>query len=85
MPKAKGTSGGNPNPKRTPKVIAQTYKRVEGDPFYFQPLADKPLQIRMYQPVMDALEKMPPKERTLWLRKVIAETAIRELGVVLEH
>jgi|688.fasta_scaffold684481_1 hypothetical protein len=82
MPKKKGDKGGNPNPVRPPEVEAKVFSRKQDDPYPDVPLTKK-LQIWMYEPVVKELEKMSPSDRTLWLRKVITEAAIKELGVVI--
>lgn len=83
MPKKKGDKGGNPNPVRTLIVEALVFPRDSNDPYPDVPLTKK-LQIWMYAPVVERLNQMTQKERTLWLRKAIAEAAIRDLGVILE-
>lgn len=75
MSKKKGTPGGNPNPIRTP--------RNDKDPYPDVPLTKK-LQIWMYAPVVERLNQMTQKERTIWLRGAIARAAIEELGVKIE-
>lgn len=80
MPKKKGDKGGNPNPPQTPEFIASKIARTENDPYKDVPL-DKNLQIRLYVPVAAALNQMDSKERVIWVRRVITEAAIRELGV----
>ncbi len=83
MPKKKGDKGGNPNPVRPPEVEEKVFPRMDADPYPGVPMTKK-LQIWIYEPVADALEKMPQKERVLWLRRVITEASIKELGVQIE-
>lgn len=83
MPKKKGDKGGNPNPIRPPKVIEQVFPRMDADPYPDVPMTKK-LQIWIYEPVAEALEQMPQKKRVLWLRRVIAEAAVKELGVSID-
>lgn len=80
MPKKKGDKGGNPNPPKTPEFIAGMIARTENDPYKDVPLT-KNIQIRMYAPVADALDRMDSKERVVWLRRIITEAAVQELGV----
>ncbi len=80
MPKKKGDKGGNPNPPQTPEFIAGMIARTDNDPWTEVPLT-KNIQIRMYDPVVAALDQMDSKERVIWLRRIITEGAIRELGV----
>lgn len=80
MPKKKGDKGGNPNPVRPPKVEEKVFPRMDTDPYPGVPMTKK-LQIWIYEPVAEALEKMPQKERVVWLRRVITEAAIKELSV----
>lgn len=83
MPKKKGDKGGNPNPVRTPIVEGMVYVRDDKDPYPNVPLIKK-LQIWMYAPVVERLNRMTSTERTLWLRKAIADAAIRDLGVEIK-
>jgi hypothetical protein len=83
MPKKKGDKGGNPNPVRPPIVEGMVYIRNDKDPYPDVPMTKK-LQIWMYAPVVERLNQMPPTERILWLRKAIAEAAIKDLGVEIK-
>ena len=83
MPKKKGDKGGNPNPPTPPGFVAQMKVRSDDDPYRNVPLG-RNLQVRMYQPVIDALEELTSAERSVWLRRVVTEAAIHELGVKLE-
>ena len=68
--------GGNPKPKQRPAPRADntTY-----------PLSQVTTRIRLPQAVDDALAKLPTSaDRTTWLRKVIAEAAIKEFGITLQ-
>jgi hypothetical protein len=84
MPKKKGDKGGNPNPVRSPEVVEQVFPRMDDDPYPGVAMTKK-LQIWIYEPVAEALEKMPQNERVVWLRRVIAQAAIKELGVQISE
>jgi hypothetical protein len=70
-----GLKGGNlkARPKPAPRADNTTYK-----------LSQTTTRIRLPQAVDDALAQMPTSAaRTTWLRKVIAEAAIKEFGITL--
>lgn len=80
MPKKKGDKGGNPSPSQTPEFIAGQIARTDNDPYKDVPLT-KNLQVRIYEPVANALDQMESKARVVWLRRVITDAAVEELGV----
>jgi hypothetical protein len=79
MPKKKGDKGGNPEPVQTELFLAKQNKRVE-DLFSNEPLADKPLTIKLPQFVYDAIQALPKEEKVSWLRNLISVAAVERLG-----
>ena len=68
--------GGNlkARPKPAPRSDDTTY-----------PLSQTTTRIRLPQAVDDALASLPTSaDRTAWLRRVVAEAAIKEFGITLE-
>ncbi len=80
MAKKKGDKGGNPHPVQNQQLKAKRKQRVFNDPFPQEPLAAKPLSLRLYQFVSDALEEMPHDEKVATLRAIITNFAIEKLG-----
>lgn len=80
MPKKKGDLGGNPHPVQNQEFKAKRSQRVSRDPFPHEPLAEKPLTLKLYQFVADALKGMPKDEKVADLRELITQFAIKKLG-----
>lgn len=80
MPKKKGDLGGNPHPVQNQEFKAKRSQRVSRDPFPHEPLAEKPLTLKLYQFVADALKGMPKDEKVADLRELITQFAIEKLG-----
>ena len=64
----------NPNPVQTEEFKAAQFKS-QGT----KPLSRKPRSVKLPQDVDAAIEALPEKERSQWLRRVIVEAAEREL------
>ncbi len=66
----------NPNPIQTEKLKAKQFKaygKVD------VPLAKKATQIKLPIDVQEALDKMPSKDRVIYLRSLISEAVRRDL------
>jgi hypothetical protein len=67
---------GNPNPKQTQEFLNKQFKPVSQLPD--EPLAKKPLAVKVGQSVYDLVMSMPQKERIEFLRAAIAEKIERD-------
>jgi D-glycero-D-manno-heptose 1,7-bisphosphate phosphatase len=83
MVRKKGTPGGNKNPVRGESFEAEIIRRSQDDPYPEIPLG-RSQTIRLYEPVQEALDKMLPSEKAAWLRKVITDAAIAQMGVDMD-
>ncbi len=69
---------GNPHPVQTQEFKKKQFKAVgeiPGD----QPLAKKPISIKLPIDVNEAIRALPASERITWLRRVICDAAREEL------
>lgn len=71
---------GNPNP--TPTFKANLNSRAVNDIFPEEPLAKKPLTIRVYEFVYNAIAQLPKDEKAAILREVLSNFAINKLGAI---
>ena len=81
MAKTKGSKGGNPHPTQTPVFKSRQNKRSVGDVYPNEPLAAKPISVKLYQRVYDAISALPKEERAIRMRQALTEWAVNDLGV----
>lgn len=82
MAKRKGDKGGNNNPVQNELFKSKQHSRSTNDMLPSEPLAKKPLTIKVYQFVYDAIAELPRNEKSIRLREILTEFAINELGAV---
>jgi hypothetical protein len=68
---------GNPNPVLTPESLAQRIQPIGDMPD--EPLGEKPLAARVGKSIYESVATLSQCDRINWLRRIITETAQREL------